>query len=67
MGKIASENADYCVITSDNPRSEDPLAIINDIVKGVENDCNSSFIIIPDRKEAIIHAIRTAKKDDIII
>ena len=65
MGKIAVENADYVIVTSDNPRSENPNVIINEILEGIKNANN--FAVIPERKKAIEYAIATAKKNDIII
>lgn len=65
MGKIAVENADYVIVTSDNPRSENPNQIINEILFGMKNENN--FAIIPDRKKAIEYAIATAQKEDIIL
>lgn len=64
MGRVASAYADAVYITSDNPRSEDPLAIIGDIVKGCEN---SNYYIIPDRKEAIQTAIGRAQENDVVV
>lgn len=65
MGKVASEYADFLIITSDNPRTEKPNDIIKDILKGVP--VTKAFIVIPDRKEAIRYAVTTAKKGDTII
>ena len=65
MGKIASENADFVIVTSDNPRSENPNDIINQIVFGIKDKQN--FAIIPNRKMAIEYAIATAMQGDIII
>ena len=65
MGKIAVENADYVIVTSDNPRSEDPLSIINDILSGIDGKTN--FSVIPNRKEAIETVIATARAGDIIL
>ena len=64
MGKIAQEGCDVCIVTSDNPRSEDPEAIIADIVAGMGKPKPR---IIPDRREAIAWAIKNAQKDDIIV
>lgn len=66
MGKIAAEYADYLVITSDNPRSEDPDAIIQDILAGLEG-CRTPYTAILSRIEAIEFALKNAKKDDIIL
>lgn len=64
MGKIGVDISDIAIITSDNPRSEDPMAIIEDIKKGLDKD---NYIIIENRKEAIKKAISIAKKDDVIV
>ncbi|WDV47019.1 UDP-N-acetylmuramoyl-L-alanyl-D-glutamate--2,6-diaminopimelate ligase [Clostridiaceae bacterium M8S5] len=66
MGKIASELADLCIVTSDNPRYEKPLDIIRDITKGIDN-INSGCIIIQDREKAIKFALSEAKANDVII
>lgn len=65
MGRVATRLADLTVITSDNARSEEPLAIIADIVKGIDKE--KPHTIIPDRKEAIAYAIDTARDGDIVI
>ncbi|HHW55738.1 MAG: UDP-N-acetylmuramoyl-L-alanyl-D-glutamate--2,6-diaminopimelate ligase [Bacillota bacterium] len=69
MGRIAAENADHVIITSDNPRSEDPLAIIADIEPGVKAGGKGAAVyeVIPDRKEAIAAAIAMARKGDMVI
>jgi UDP-N-acetylmuramoyl-L-alanyl-D-glutamate--2,6-diaminopimelate ligase len=64
MGKIASENSDFCVITSDNPRTENPEKIISDIISDVAGE---QFEIIVDRREAIEYAMNIAQPDDIIL
>ncbi len=64
MGKAADELADRIILTSDNPRSEDPLAIMEEIQAGIRSQVPD---IIPDRKEAIEYALSTAEKDEIIL
>jgi UDP-N-acetylmuramoyl-L-alanyl-D-glutamate--2,6-diaminopimelate ligase len=64
MGKIGSELSDISVITSDNPRTEEPLEIINDIVQGVKKH---NFEIIENRREAIKRAIEIASQGDVIV
>lgn len=64
MGKIASELADVAVITSDNPRNEEPNTIINEIVAGI---AKSNFYIEEDRYVAIKQAILSAKPNDIVL
>ncbi len=66
MGKIAAELSDFCVVTSDNPRSEDPAEIINDILEGMKN-VSTPYKVVENRKEAIAYAINNAQKNDIIL
>ena len=66
MGEVSGRLADLTVITSDNPRDEDPLDIIGDIVTGVEKT-DGEYIKIPDRKEAIAYVIHHGKPGDIIV
>ena len=66
MGRIGVELSDIAVITSDNPRTEEPAAIIRDIVAGV-NPSMGTYEIIENRVKAIQYAMDIAKKDDIII
>ncbi|MDY5627925.1 MAG: UDP-N-acetylmuramoyl-L-alanyl-D-glutamate--2,6-diaminopimelate ligase [Clostridia bacterium] len=66
MGKIAGDLSDFCVVTSDNPRTEDPDAIIKDILSGM-TDVKAEYVAICDRTEAIEYAMRNAKENDIII
>ena len=66
MGGIGVRIADIAVITSDNPRTEDPEAIIRDIVAGVEPSLGD-YTIIADRRKAIEYALQIGQKDDIIV
>ena len=66
MGKIGTDIADFSIITSDNPRTEDPAKIIEDIVKGIDTHKNN-YEIIENRPAAIRHAMDIAQKNDIII
>jgi len=66
MGSIGVRLADVAVITSDNPRTEDPDAIIADILKGVSGE-DGSYTVITDRRKAIRYAMDIAGKDDIIV
>ena len=66
MGKIAAENADLCVVTSDNPRTEDPQAIIDEITAGMKNT-RTPCKVICDRVEAIGWAIDKAGPGDVIL
>lgn len=60
MGKIAGELAEMPVLTSDNPRREDPLQILLEVEKGVKESGNKAYRLVPDRHEAILGAARTA-------
>ncbi|HTZ96628.1 MAG TPA: UDP-N-acetylmuramoyl-L-alanyl-D-glutamate--2,6-diaminopimelate ligase [Terriglobales bacterium] len=66
MGEAAGRGSDFAVLTSDNPRSEDPLAIINDALVGLQR-CGTPYKIEPDRKAAITLAVREAKPGDIVL
>ncbi len=66
MGKISQKLSDTCIVTSDNPRTEDPKLIIDDILDGLDKE-NKNYKVIIDRKEAIEEAIKMAKKDDVVI
>ena len=66
MGQIGVRLSDIAVITSDNPRTEQPMAIIEDILKGVNKDLGE-YIVMEDRRAAIRYAMDIAEKDDIIV
>ena len=62
MGKTAASLADVAVLTSDNPRSEDPMAIIDEVLDG-----NDGLTVVPDRHDAIDFAIAQARPDDVVV
>ena len=66
MGKTAGEQADFTIITSDNPRSEDPESIVRDIEKGIIGT-GKPYVCIVDRREAIEYAVKNALPGDVII
>lgn len=66
MGEVSSKLADLTVVTSDNPRNEEPMDIINDILTGVKK-ADGEYVTIPDRKEAIAYCMKNAKDGDIIV
>ena len=66
MGRISGEFSDITVVTSDNPRSEDPEEIISEIEEGLK-DINKEYFRVPDRGEAIFKALSLAKRDDVIV
>lgn len=66
MGNIAVRYADYVIVTSDNPRSEEPMEIIKDILVGTEGS-NTPVKVIENRTDAIKYAISIAKTDDILV
>jgi UDP-N-acetylmuramoyl-L-alanyl-D-glutamate--2,6-diaminopimelate ligase len=63
MGRIASELADVAIVTSDNPRSEEPQAIIDEIVEGATGDVE----VEPDRATAIARAVELAREGDVVV
>ena len=66
MGEVSARLADFTVVTSDNPRYEQPIEIINDILTGVKK-VGGAYVAIPDRKEAIAYCIQHAQKGDVIV
>jgi UDP-N-acetylmuramoyl-L-alanyl-D-glutamate--2,6-diaminopimelate ligase len=66
MGQAAAEASDFVVLTSDNPRSEDPLAIMNDALVGIRR-VDVPLIIEPDRATAIARALKEAREGDVVI
>jgi UDP-N-acetylmuramoyl-L-alanyl-D-glutamate--2,6-diaminopimelate ligase len=66
MGQAAAEASDFVVLTSDNPRSEDPLAIMNDALVGIRRK-DVPHIVEPDRSVAIARALKEAREGDIVI
>lgn len=66
MGNIAGQMSDYCIITSDNPRSEEPMDIIKQIEAGIKST-GCDYICIENRRDAIKFALSQAKADDIVL
>ncbi len=66
MGEIAAQLSDFVIVTSDNPRSEKPEAIIEDILKGMQ-ECDTPYVVIENRAEAIAYAIEHAQPGDMIL
>ena len=66
MGETAAKHSDLCVVTSDNPRTEDPMRIIGMVLEGVERT-KCEHVVIENRREAIKYALSAADKDDIIV
>jgi UDP-N-acetylmuramoyl-L-alanyl-D-glutamate--2,6-diaminopimelate ligase len=67
MGEAAGRLADYSIITSDNPRSEEPLAIIAEIERGMKKSGSKQYEVISDRKEAIARALAIGQRGDYIL
>ncbi len=65
MGRIAATLSDYCVVTSDNPRGEDPEKIIMQVVEGMENGCE--YKVVVNRFSAIEYALDLAKPGDVVL
>ena len=66
MGKIAGKWADLCIVTSDNPRTEEPSAIIRDILPGVK-ETEAEYVVVENRRDAIEFALSKARENDIIV
>jgi UDP-N-acetylmuramoyl-L-alanyl-D-glutamate--2,6-diaminopimelate ligase len=71
MGEAAGKGSDFVVLTSDNPRSEDPLAIMNDAVVGLQKSglqkSGAKYCMEPDRRKAIAFALQQATPGDIVL
>jgi len=67
MAKVVEQFADIVIVTSDNPRTENPSDIITQIVAGFTNPNSSKIKVEPDRKKAIAIAIESASKDDVVL
>ncbi|MBO7625158.1 MAG: UDP-N-acetylmuramoyl-L-alanyl-D-glutamate--2,6-diaminopimelate ligase, partial [Bacteroidales bacterium] len=67
MAKIAFENSDLLILTSDNPRFEQPSAILEDMRKGLEGEDEAAYLVMEDRREAIKCAVRLARPGDILL
>jgi len=67
MARVAEKTADVIIVTSDNPRTEDPEAIIHDIYAGFSPEKRAAVQIEPDRRQAIFQAVRQARGDDLIL
>ena len=66
MGEIGVKYADLCILTSDNPRTEDPLKILREVEAGTSKT-GCPYLVIPDRREAICKAVALAKENDVIL
>jgi UDP-N-acetylmuramoyl-L-alanyl-D-glutamate--2,6-diaminopimelate ligase len=66
MGEAAGKGSDFVVLTSDNPRSEDPLTIMNDAVVGLQKS-GTKYVMEPDRRKAIGIAFQNASPGDIVL
>ena len=70
MGRIAAKYSDIAIVTSDNPRTEDPNSIVEQVVKGVKENAekyNCKYKVLVDRRSAIKEAIEIARVNDIVI
>ena len=66
MAKVSGELADFTIITSDNPRTEDPETIAREVESGIKG-ITDQYIVIVDRVEAIEYAVKMAKPNDIVV
>jgi UDP-N-acetylmuramoyl-L-alanyl-D-glutamate--2,6-diaminopimelate ligase len=67
MGRVAGQLADLPILSSDNPRGEDPLAIIRMVEEGIKEAGNANYRIVPDRREAIRRAIAVAGPEHVVL
>ncbi|MDH4239583.1 MAG: UDP-N-acetylmuramoyl-L-alanyl-D-glutamate--2,6-diaminopimelate ligase [Phycisphaerae bacterium] len=67
MARVAEQLADFVIVTSDNPRTEEPEAIIDEIITGFESPASEKITVEADRRKAVELAIKTAGKDDIVL
>ncbi|MFT4030897.1 MAG: UDP-N-acetylmuramoyl-L-alanyl-D-glutamate--2,6-diaminopimelate ligase [Siphonobacter sp.] len=67
MARIACRYSDHVILTSDNPRNEDPLAILEAMQQGVPSDTEADVLTLPDRREAIYKAVAMARPQDVIL
>ena len=67
MAAIVAEGADRAIFTSDNPRSEDPMDILEEMMAGVPAERTARVLVNPDRRQAIRTAVAMARKGDIIL
>ena len=66
MGRIGGELADLCILTSDNPRTEDPMEILREIEEGIK-ETTGEYVVIENRRDAIRHALEIGREGDIIV
>ncbi len=66
MGEIAGRLADYTILTSDNPRTEDPMVILSEIEEGIRRT-SGQYTVIENRRDAIRHALETGREGDVIV
>lgn len=66
MGEIGGKLADYCILTSDNPRNEDPMAILAAIEEGIRHT-DGEYTVIENRREAIRYALNMAREGDLVV
>jgi UDP-N-acetylmuramoyl-L-alanyl-D-glutamate--2,6-diaminopimelate ligase len=67
MGDAAARRSDVVILTSDNPRTEDPRRILADIERGVQAAGARAYHVEPDRRVAIAHALRAARRGDLVL
>jgi UDP-N-acetylmuramoyl-L-alanyl-D-glutamate--2,6-diaminopimelate ligase len=67
MGEIGGRLADFSILTSDNPRSEDPDEILQEIEKGIKRVENAKYVVIENRRKAIAYALQMARPGDVVV
>ena len=66
MGETVAKTADFAILTSDNPRFEDPLDILSEIEKGYKR-VSRDYVVVPNRQEAIAYAVDKLQRGDILL
>ena len=67
MGEVAGRTADLAILTSDNPRGEDPVSILDEVRRGLRSSGRTDYVVEPDRRAAIRLAIDRADEDSIVL
>lgn len=67
MGEIGGRLADFCILTSDNPRSEDPMAILAEVEAGIRRARDAHYVVIENRRAAILEALTMALPGDVVV
>jgi UDP-N-acetylmuramoyl-L-alanyl-D-glutamate--2,6-diaminopimelate ligase len=67
MGEIVGKLADFCILTSDNPRSEEPNEILEEIERGIKRVPGARYVVLENRRKAIAYALEMARPGDVVV